>query len=44
LPLDLVELALAVILAAGLEGEHLQVAGEALELGQQFSYGSFHSA
>jgi hypothetical protein len=37
LPLELVDLALAVVLAARLEGEDLQVAGEVLELGQQFS-------
>ena len=35
---SLVELAFAVVFAAGLEGEDLQVAGEALELGQQVSY------
>ncbi len=34
LELELVDLALAVVLAAGLEGEDLQVAGEVLELGQ----------
>jgi hypothetical protein len=39
LELELVDLALAVVVAAGLEGEDLQVAGEVLELGQQFSYG-----
>jgi hypothetical protein len=38
LELELVDLALAVVLAAGLEGEDLQVAREVLELGQQFSY------
>jgi hypothetical protein len=38
LELELVDLALAVLFAAGLEGQHLQVAGEALELGQQVSY------
>jgi hypothetical protein len=35
LPLDLVDLAFAVILAAGLEGEHFQVLGEPLQGGQQ---------
>ena len=34
LELELVDLALAVVLAAGFEGEDLQVAGEVLELGQ----------
>ena len=34
LELELVDLALAVVLATGLEGEDLQVAGEVLELGQ----------
>jgi hypothetical protein len=38
LEVELVEFAFAVVLAAGLEGEDLQVAGEVLELGQQFSY------
>jgi hypothetical protein len=38
LEFELVDLAFAVVLAAGLEGEDLQVAGEVLELGQQFSY------
>jgi hypothetical protein len=38
LELELIDLALAVVLAAGLEGQDLQVAGEVLELGQQFSY------
>ena len=38
LELELVGLALAVVLAAGLEGQHLEFAGEALELGQQVSY------
>jgi hypothetical protein len=38
LELELVDLALAVVFAAGLEREDLQVAGEALELGQQVSY------
>jgi hypothetical protein len=36
--LELVDLALAVVLAAGLEDEDLQVARQVLELGQQFSY------
>jgi hypothetical protein len=31
LELQLVDLALAVVFAAGLEGQHLQVAGEMLE-------------
>jgi hypothetical protein len=35
LPLDLVDLAFAVFLAAGLEGEHFQVLGEPLQGGQQ---------
>ena len=39
LELELVDLALAVLLAAGLEGEHLQVAGEVLQAGQESSYG-----
>jgi len=39
LELELVDLALAVIFAAGLEGEDLKVAGQVLELGQQFLYG-----
>jgi hypothetical protein len=39
LELELVDLALAVVVAAGLEGEDLQVAREVLEFGQQFSYG-----
>jgi hypothetical protein len=39
LELELVDLALPVILAAGLEGQDLKVAGEVLKLGQQFSYG-----
>jgi hypothetical protein len=34
---ELVDLALAVALAAGLEGEDFQVARQPLELGQQFS-------
>jgi hypothetical protein len=34
LELELVDLALAVVVAAGLEGQDLQVAGEVLELGQ----------
>jgi hypothetical protein len=38
LKLELVDLALAVVFAAGLEGEDLEVAGEVMELGQQFSY------
>jgi hypothetical protein len=38
LELELINLALAVVLTAGLEGQHLQIAGEALELGQQVSY------
>ena len=38
LELQLVDFAFAVVLAAGLEGKDLQVAGEVLELGQQFSY------
>jgi hypothetical protein len=33
LELELVDLALAVVLAAGLEGQHFQVAGQVLELG-----------
>ena len=37
LELELVDLALGVILAASLEGEDFQVAGQVLELGQQFS-------
>jgi hypothetical protein len=37
LELELVDLALEVVVAAGLEGQDLQVAGEALELGQQVS-------
>ena len=39
LELKFVDLALAVVLAARLEGQDLQVAGEMLQLGQQFSYG-----
>jgi hypothetical protein len=39
LEFEFVDLALAVVLAAGLEGEDLQVAREVLELGQEFSYG-----
>jgi hypothetical protein len=39
LEFELVDLAFAEVLTAGLEGQDLQVAGEALELGQQFSYG-----
>jgi hypothetical protein len=38
LELELVDFPLAVVLAAGLEGEDLQVAREALTLGQQVSY------
>jgi hypothetical protein len=38
LELELVDLTLAVLLATGLESEDLQVAGQVLELGQQFSY------
>ena len=38
LKLELVDLALAEVLATGLEGEDLQVARQMLELGQQFSY------
>ncbi len=38
LELELVDLALAVVFAAGLERQDLQVAGEVLELGQQVSY------
>jgi hypothetical protein len=38
LPLDLVDLALAVVLAAGLEGEHFHVLGEPLQSDQQVSY------
>jgi hypothetical protein len=38
LELELVDLALAVVVAAGLEGEHLQVARQVLEVGEQFSY------
>jgi hypothetical protein len=38
LELEFVDLALAVVFAAGLEGEDLQVAREDLQLGQQFSY------
>jgi hypothetical protein len=34
LELELVDLALAVVLATGLEGQDLQVAGEVLELDQ----------
>ncbi len=39
LELELVDLAFAVVLAAGLEGQDLKVAEQVLELGQQFSYG-----
>jgi hypothetical protein len=38
LKLEPVDLALAVVLTTSLEGQDLQVAGEMLELGQQFSY------
>jgi hypothetical protein len=38
LELELIDLALAVLLAPSLEGEYLQVAGKVLQLGQQFSY------
>ena len=38
LELELVDLALAVVFAAGLEGQQFQVAGQVLELGQQVSY------
>jgi hypothetical protein len=38
LELELVDLALAVVLAPGLEGEDLQVARQPLKLGQQVSY------
>jgi hypothetical protein len=38
LELKLVDLPLAVLLAPGLECQHLEVAGEALQLGQQFPY------
>jgi hypothetical protein len=38
LELELVDLAFAVVLAASLEGQDLQVARQVLELGQQFSY------
>ena len=38
LELELVDLALAVVLATGLERQDLKVAGQVLELGQQFSY------
>jgi hypothetical protein len=34
LELELVDLALAIVLAGGLEGQDLQVAGEVLELGE----------
>ena len=44
LELELVDLALAVVLTARLEGEDLQVTGQVLELGQQFSYPSSYSA
>ena len=37
LELELVDLALAVVLAPGPEGEYLQVAGKVLQLGRQFS-------
>jgi hypothetical protein len=38
LELELVDLAFAVVFAAGLKGQDLQVPGEVLQLGQQFSY------
>jgi hypothetical protein len=38
LQLELVDLLLAVVLAGGLESEDLEVAGEALQLGQQLSH------
>jgi hypothetical protein len=38
LQLKLVDLALAIILAADLEGQNLKVAREVLKLGQEFSY------
>jgi hypothetical protein len=38
LKLELVDLALAVILAAGLEREQFGISRELLQLGQQFSY------
>jgi hypothetical protein len=38
LQLELVDLTLAVILTASLEGQDLKVAGQMLELCQQFSY------
>jgi hypothetical protein len=38
LELKLVELALAVVLAGGFEREDLEVAGEALQFGQQLSH------
>jgi hypothetical protein len=38
LELEFVDLALAVVFIASLEGEHLKVAGEALELDRQVSY------
>jgi hypothetical protein len=38
LELQLIDLALAVVFAAGLEGQDLQVAGQMLELSQQVSY------
>ena len=39
LQLELVDLALAVVHAPGLERQHLQVPGEVLQVSQQFSYG-----
>jgi hypothetical protein len=39
LELKFVDLALTVVFAAGLERQDFQVAGQVLELGQQFSYG-----
>jgi hypothetical protein len=38
LELEFVELALAVVLAAGLEREQFGISRELLQLGQQFSY------
>ena len=38
LEFELVDLAFAVVLAAGLEGQDLQVTGKVLKLGQQVSY------
>src|SRR5215213_1375445 len=39
LPLDLVDFAFAVVVAAGLEGEHFHISRQALQALQQFSYG-----